>query len=239
MVRTANLSLIVKSPAQCSDKIIQVAQAAGGFLVSSQVSGSTDAPFASLTIRVPAARFEEVRSQIRRLAVHFDSESVEAQDVTKQYVDEEARLRNLRAEEQQYLAILRKAATVKDTLEVGDKLNEVRGTIEERQAEFDALSKQIETVAVNVTLRAEADAQVLGLHWRPLYQLKISAREGLDGIADYLSSIAAFVFYLPTILLWMFTILAIAAIGWRILRWVVKVFFRSNKQVTPGSALAQ
>jgi TfoX/Sxy family transcriptional regulator of competence genes len=63
--------------------------------------------------------------------------------VTKQYVDQEARLRNLRAQEQQYLGILRKAATVKDTLEVSDKLNEVRGAIEERQAEFEALTKQV------------------------------------------------------------------------------------------------
>src|SRR6266496_6090328 len=40
-----------------------------------------------------------------------------------------------------------KAATVKDTLEVSDKLNDVRGAIEDRQAEFEALSKQVETAA--------------------------------------------------------------------------------------------
>jgi hypothetical protein len=97
---------------------------------------------------------------------------------------------------------------VKDTLEVSDKLNEVRGAIEERQAEFEALSKQVETVAINITLRAEADAQVFGLNWRPLYQVKIAAREGLGGLADYAASMTAFVFYLPTVLLWLFTILA-------------------------------
>lgn len=207
--------------------------------MSSQVSGSGDTASASLTIRVPAARFEQVRSRIRTLALRFDSESADAQDVTRQYVDEDARLRNLRAEEQQYLAILRKAATVKDTLEVSDKLNEVRGAIEERQAEFETLSKQIEMVAININLRAEADAQVFGLEWRPLYQLKVSAREGLDGIGDYVSSMAALVFYLPTVLLWIFTIIAFAAIGWRILRWAVRVWFRSGKQLAPGSAVAQ
>ena len=117
------------------------------------------------------------------------------------------------------------AANVKDTLDVGGKLNEIRGAIEERQAEFEALSKQVETVAINITLRAEADAQVFGLHWRPLYQLKIAAREGLDGLADYAASMTAFVFYLPTVLLWLFTILAGAAVGWRIVRWAAKVLF--------------
>jgi len=225
LVRTATLGLIVKTPAETGEKIVQLAQGAGGFLVTSNVNGGADAISASLTIRVPAAKFDEVRAQIRKLGLRVENESIEAQDVTKQYVDHEARLRNLRAEEQQYLGILRKAANVKDTLEVSDKLNEIRGAIEERQAEFEVLSKQVETVAINITLRAEADAQVFGLNWRPLYQLKIAAREGLDGLADYAASMTAFVFYLPSALLWLFTILAGAAIGWRVLRWAARVLF--------------
>jgi Domain of unknown function (DUF4349) len=225
LVRTAALDLIVKTPAESSEKITQLAQAAGGFVVTSQVNGGADARSASVSIRVPAAKFAEVRAEIRKLGLRVDGEGVEAQDVTKQYVDQEARLRNLRAQEQQYLGILGKAATVKDTLEVSDKLNEVRGAIEERQAEFEALSKQVETVAINITLRAEADARVFGLNWRPLYQLKMAAREGLDGLGDYVASMTALVFYLPTVLLWVFTILAGAAIGWRILRWAARAFF--------------
>jgi hypothetical protein len=236
LVRTAALGLIVKTPAETAEKIIQLAQGAGGFLVTSNVNGGADAASASLTIRVPAAKFDEVRAQIRKLGLRVESESIEAQDVTKQYVDQEARLRNLRAQEQQYLGILRKAATVKDTLEVSDKLNEVRGAIEERQAEFEALSKQVETVAINITLRAEADAQVFGLHWRPLYQLKIAAREGLDGLGDYAASMASFVFLLPTILLWLLTIFAGAAIGWRILRWIARVFFQYPRRITEQPA---
>jgi len=229
LVRMAALFLIAKTPAETAEKVSQIAQGAGGFLVSSNINGGADATSAALSIRVPAAKFDEVRAQIRKLGLRVESESIEAQDVTKQYVDQEARLRNLRAQEQQYFGILRKAATVKDTLEVSDKLNEVRGAIEERQAEFEALSKQVETVAINITLRSEADAQVFGLNWRPLYQLKSAAREGLDGLAEYAASMTAFVFYLPTILLWLFTILAGAAVGWRILKWAARSLFISPK----------
>lgn len=231
LVRTDALGLIVKTPTETAEKIVQIAQGAGGFLVTSNVNGGVDATSASLSIRVPAGKFDEVRDQIRKLSLRVESESIDAQDVTKQYVDQESRLRNLRAQEQQYLGILRKAANVKDTLEVSDKLNEVRGAIEERQAEFEALSKQVETVAINITLRTEADAQVFGLNWRPLYQMKISAREGLDGFGEYAASMAAFVFYLPTILLWLFTILVGAALGWRILKWTARrlIHFAENK----------
>jgi Domain of unknown function (DUF4349) len=229
LVRTNSLGLIVKTPSETAEKIIQTAQGAGGFLVTSNVNGGADATSALLSIRVPTEKFDEVRAQIRKLSLRVESESIDAQDVTKQYVDQEARLRNLRAQEQQYLGILRKAATVKDTLEVSDKLNEVRGAIEEKRAEFEALSKQVETMAINITLRAEADAQVFGLNWRPLYQLKIAAREGLAGFGEYAASMTTLVFYLPTILLWLFTILAGAAVGWRILKWAARTLFVSAK----------
>ena len=234
LVRISALELIVRAPDNTASQIIHLTENAGGYLVNSQIHTGGNAATASLTIRVPVAKFDDALTQIRRLGLRVENESIEAQDLTKQFVDQEARLHNLRAEEQQYLGILRKAATVKDTLEVSDKLNEVRGSIEEKQAEFEALSKQVETAAINITLRAEADAQVFGLNWRPLYQLKISAREGLGGLEDYATSMAAFAFYLPTILLWVFTVLVGAAVVWRILRWAGRAFFGFDPKVAPG-----
>jgi len=235
MIRTDSLSLVVKRPGEAAEQIRQLAIRLGGFLVTSEVSGEADAASSLLTIRVPAARFDEARSAIRKLGLRVESERVEAQDATLQYVDQQARLRNLRAEEQQYLAILKQAATVKDTLEVSEKLGDVRGEIEQQQTEFDALSKQVETVAITVSLQAEAEAQVFGLHWQPLYRLKAAARDGLDGLGDYLGTMTSIAFYLPAILLWLGTILVTAAIGWRVLRWSARMVFRSRKAVSaPG-----
>jgi cell division protein FtsL len=225
ILRNAWFDMEVKNPAEAADKIRQLAEHAGGFLETSQINGETDATSASLTIRVPAARFEEVRGEIRKLGLRVESEKLEAQDVTKQYVDQEARLRNLRAEEAQYLAILKHASTVSDTLEVSEKLGEVRGQIEQQQAEFETLTKQIETVGINVSLRAESDAQVLGLHWRPLYQLKLAFRDGLNGLANYAATMASVVFFLPALLLWLGTILLGLAVAYRILRWARRVLF--------------
>jgi hypothetical protein len=225
MVRTSSVDLIVRKPAEVAEKIRGLAEGMGGFLVSSEVSGGTDAGSGSLTIRVPAARFEEARAEIRKLGLKVEREKVEVQDVTRQYVDDDANLRNLRAEETQYLAILKQAHTVKDTLEVSEKLSGVRGEIEQQQAEFDALSKQIETVAITVSLRAEAQAQVFGLHWRPLYEMKLALRDGLDAVASYGVAMISIVFYLPAMLLWIVTIVVGGAVGWKLLRWVARVFF--------------
>jgi len=224
-IRTGSMDVIAKNPRDVSEKIRQIAERAGGFLVSDEIFGNQDASSASMQIRIPENKFEEVRNEIRTLGLRVESEKLQSEDVTKQYVDQVARLRNLRAQEAQYLGILKQAKTVKDTLEVSDELNAVRGEIEQQQAEFDSLSKQVETVALTVTLRAEADARIFGLNWRPLYQFKVAARQGLDSVGDYAASMSAFLFYLPTVLLWLATILVGAALGWRILRWAGRVLF--------------
>ncbi|HXJ90812.1 MAG TPA: DUF4349 domain-containing protein [Candidatus Binatia bacterium] len=225
MVRTATLEMLVQHPADTAEKIRLLAEQEGGFLVSSEVRGQQDTAGATLTIRVPAGRFESVRGEIRKLGLRVESERIEAQDVTRQYTDQEANLRNLRAEEQQYLLILKQARTVKDTLEVSEKLSQIRGQIEQQQAEFNALSKQIETVAITIDLRAEVEARVFGLNWRPLYEIKIAFRDGLDGLASYFSAMTTFAFFLPTILLWAATIALGGAAAWRILRWVARRWF--------------
>lgn len=225
MVRTSTLELVVQHPAETAGKIRALAEQSGGFLVSSEVRGGPEATVADLAVRVPVSRYEDVRGAIRKLGLRVDSERVEAQDVTRQYTDKDANLRNLRAEEQQYLLILKQAKTVKDTLEVSEKLSEVRSQIEQQQREFDVLSKQIETVAINVSLRAEAEARVLGLNWRPLNQIKMAVRDGLDGVATYLSTMTSLIFFLPAVILWMATIILGGWVAWKILGWIAYRWF--------------
>jgi len=201
LVRTWSIDLLVKSPAESDETILSLTEHVGGFLVRSQTNGAKDAKNATLTIRVPVPRFREVAAEIRKLGLRVESEQMEAEDATMQYVDQQARLHNLRAQEAQYLTILRQAKTVKDTLDVSEKLNGVRGEIEQLQAEFEALSKQVETVAITVSLHSQAEANVFGLRWRPLYELKLAAAEGLEGLVDYATAMFSLVFYLPAILL--------------------------------------
>jgi hypothetical protein len=224
IIRSSSLAIVVQHPAQVMDKIMALVEMEGGYLESSQ-GGGQDAASGSLTIRVPAARFEETRAEIRKLGLRVENETIAAQDVTRQYVDQDANLRNLRAEEAQYLAILKQAHTVKDLLAVSQQISEVRGQIEQQQAEFNALSKQTETVAIAISLRTEAETQVFGLNWRPLYQVKLALRDGLESVGDYASAMLAFLFYLPAVLLWVGTIVGGAAVGWRLLRWVGRRWF--------------
>ncbi|HWX93531.1 MAG TPA: DUF4349 domain-containing protein [Terriglobales bacterium] len=236
MVRTGALELIVTSPADAAEQIRLMAESMGGYLEAGQIGGTKEAPTAVLTVRVPATRFEDAKAGIRKLAARVENEKTDAQDVTRQYVDMEARLRNLRAEEAQYLAIMKGAYKVDDLIEVSQKVGEVRGEIEQQQAEFQTLSKQVETVAITVSLRAVADAQVFGLSWRPLYQLKVAARDGLDAMADYATTMTAILCYLPVILAWSLTILFAGVLGWRLFRWGSRRLVAAQAAAVPNKA---
>jgi Domain of unknown function (DUF4349) len=225
LVRTGALVLTVTSPADAAEQVRRMAEGMGGYLESEQIGGTKEAPTADLTIRVPAARFEDARAAIRKVATHVESETTNATDVTRQYVDMQARLRNLRAEEAQYLTIMKSAFKIDDLLQVTEKLSEVRGQIEQQQAEFQTLSKQVETVAISISLHTLVDTQVFGLNWRPLYQLKVALRNGLEAIADYAATMATILFYIPVILAWSLTILFAAIVGWRLLGWTARRFF--------------
>ena len=235
IVRTSSIAIVVEKPAETARKIQQLAENAGGFLMNWDANGSQNATSASLMIRVPVAAYDATRSSILRLAQHVENERVQAEDVSRRYVDDAARLRNLRAQEAQYLTILKLVRTVKDTLEVSEKLNQIRGDIEQQQSEFDDLSRQVDLVAITVSLRKETEAQVFGLPWRPAYELKFAARQGLEGLLDYSTSIIAFLFYLPAIVLWLATILLGTWVGWHILRRAVKALFVDSQTPAPSS----
>jgi hypothetical protein len=229
IIRTGSLEMVVQHPSEVADKIAALAQSMGGYLVSAN-GGGDDAASSTLTIRVPSARFEDVRAAIRKLGLRVESEKIDAQDVTRQYVDEDASIRNLKAEEAQYLAILKQAGTVKDLLAVSERLSEVRGQIEQQQAEFNALSGQIETVALSVSLKTEKEAQTFGLNWRPGYQIKVALRDGLESVADYATAMMTILFYLPATLLWVGTIVVATVGGWRLIRWVRRRWLRAVAQ---------
>jgi hypothetical protein len=223
IVRSASIAMVVQHPAEIADRITVLAEKLGGYLVNAE-GGGQNATTTTLAVRVPVAHFEEARSEIRDLGLRVENEKFDAQDVTQQYVDQDASIRNLQAEELQYLEILKQANNVNSMMLVAEKLSQVRGEIAKKQAEFNSLSHQTETVAIAISLRTEGEQQVFGVDWRPLYQLKLAASDGLASLATYATSMMTILFYLPAVLLWVGTLFTTAVLAWRAVRWVRRLW---------------
>ena len=162
---------------------------------------------------------------MRELAISVEQDSIEAHDVTREYVNQTATLRNCRAEEAQYLAILKRATAAQDILDISSNLAEVRGRIGQLQADLQFLHHQVEMSQLTTNIIAIADTRVFGLHWRPLYKAKLSLRGALSGLADYGDSMVELLVNLPVIAIWTVTVLAVIKVGWVVLRRLALLFF--------------
>jgi hypothetical protein len=226
VIRTGTLEIIATDPSQAAEELRNLATHLSGFTASLRVSaGEEGTRSAQIIMRIPAEHFDDARAQVRTIAKAVEQDTVEARDVTREDVSHEASLRNSRAEEAQYLAILKRATAVKDVLEVSSKLAEVRGRIEEGEADLRLLHHQVEMSLLTTNIAGVAEAQVFGIRWRPLYEVKLSLRGALSAIADYANSMVALFLNLPLIAIWGFTIVALLKAGWLMLRRIVVLFF--------------
>lgn len=159
IVRTANLVLQVDEVPDAAIQIRNLADSLNGFVVSAVQREENAKPAATVTIRVPAERFDEAMDRLRGLAVRVTTEQVSSRDVTEEFVDTDARLRNLKATEERYLALLQQARTVEDILKIEQQLSNIRGQIEQLQGRLQFLQRSAQTSLITVELRPYAVAQ--------------------------------------------------------------------------------
>ena len=159
IVKTANLTLLVPDVAQTSSKAQGLAETLGGFVVTATQREEGGRPAATVQMRVPAQRFDEAMAQLKGMAERVQNEQVSSKDVTEEFVDTDARLRNLRATEQRYLDLLARASSVEDILKIEQQLSSVRGQIEQLQGRLNFLQRSAELSTITVELRLPAAAQ--------------------------------------------------------------------------------
>jgi hypothetical protein len=130
IVKTADLGLRSEEVRESAAQAQQLAAAAGGTVLSSQVYGSDDSVTAQLVLSVPSEEFERVLDELRNLGEKVTTDSVSGQDVTEEYVDLQSRERNLRATEESLLRLYDRAENVEEALSIQRELTTVRGEIE-------------------------------------------------------------------------------------------------------------
>ena len=217
ITKTATLNLLVDRAEIAAEVISNIAKLYGGFVTQSQIYERDGAKTGSITIQVRAASFDRALAEIKTVAREVESEVIHASDVTEQYVDLETRLLNLKAQEKQYLAILKTAKTVEDTLNVTQYLNQARSEIDQIEGQLQYLSNQVDMAYIEATLIAESEVKVFGIRWKPLTIVKQSLRAMLEGVAGYINTIIALFFYLPVLILWGATFFGVIFIGGKII----------------------
>jgi uncharacterized protein DUF4349 len=191
IVRTGQASIEVDSLEPSIAELRRVAQRVGGFIADAAIqSGRNQVRSATLQLKVPAARFDELTEGLRPLG-RLQFVNVAAEDVSEEFVDLTARVANAHRLEERLVELLRtRTGKLQDVLTVERELARVREEIErmEGRVRFLRASAQLSTLSVNLYEPAPLVASVPGRS--PIAEAFKTAWRNLVGVvAGFIASL--------------------------------------------------
>jgi len=220
VIRTATLQIVAKDFNHVRGAVELILDSNGGF--ADQLSLSADPGSVRVlhgTLRVPGTRLTDVLARLRALG-QVTQDQQNAQDVSDQLVDLDARVRNARATEQRLSDLLKnRTGKLTDVLEVEQQITRVRLDIERLDAEKTNMSRRVAYATIDLTISEERKALAPG-PLPLLTQLRIATADGLQHAVDMVVGATLFVLRAgPTLLLWGIA----AAAAWTIVKRVRRV----------------
>ncbi|PCC72168.1 protein of unknown function [Nannocystis exedens] len=112
-----------------------------------------------LVLRIPAAQLRRVMEELGKLGV-VESRNLQAQDVTREYVDLTTRIRVLRETQSQLITLLKQARNVQEALDVRRSLDAITMELEQALGRLRFLENQIgfSTLTVRMSERGPQNA---------------------------------------------------------------------------------
>ena len=226
IIKTGEVTLEVANVGEALGLVRAMAVELGGYVGGSQAGTLDDR--ATLTVRIPAAAFEDALARLHGMDADLVAETTREQDVTGQVVDLEARIENLEASEASYRELVARAERIEDILAVQSRLDQVRGEIEQLTAQLEALEGQaaLSTLTITLVPRATPVATTTAA-WDPGAQLD-RALASLVGIGQGL--LDGLIWFT---VVWLPVLLVLAVIGLVALRGVLEVRRRMPGPATP------
>jgi hypothetical protein len=225
IIRSGNISMVVddtRAVRTTIEEMVAGMAAEGAFVVSSQEYGTTEGqqPRISMTIRVPATRFEATMDRLAELAVRVTNRNESADDVTEEYVDLEARLETLEAARQRLLDIMAEARSTKDLLEAEQQLTQREAEIESIKGRMQYLEQSARLSSITIELQPDILSQPVSDQWRPAETARRAVEALLDGLRGFGNLV---IFFSIAVLPWLVAagllILAVLSlIRWRVRR---------------------
>lgn len=233
VIRTADMTIVVTSTQEQLEAISRLAGLYGGFVVQSGTSKVGSNLQGQITLRVEAEHFDQALSDIRKLAVDVQGENVRGEDVTAEYVDLEAQLKNLEAAEAQLTKIMEQAFNTEDVLNVYQQLTQIRGQIEQSKGRMKFLSQSAALSTINVNLIPDALATPVEVGgWR----LEGVAKDAVEALIVTLQGLVSVAVWFAIVVLPVLLILALPVV---LVIWLIRRARRNRKvatSVTPPPA---
>lgn len=153
VIKSGELGIRAEDVRDAAAEAQQVAARLGGTVDSSEVEEEDGSVSTDLVLSVPSERFEEALEELRDLGREVTADTVEGEDVTEEFVDLQARERNLLAAEASLVELYDQAESVDDTLSIQRELTEIRGQIERVQGRIQFLEQRTDFSQIRLNVQ--------------------------------------------------------------------------------------
>jgi hypothetical protein len=207
IIRTASLRLVSTDTAKTFTDLEQIASQTGGYVETSRSWRNEDQLYASITLRVPEARLHESLAAVRKSGKRVENEQLGGNDVSQEFTDLTAHLRNYEATEKELRELLstirQRSQKASEVLEIHRELMNIRGEIERVKGRVNYLQTMTSLATINIEILPDAVAQsVVKSGWEPVGIMKDAMRATVATIQAMANvAIWFFIFVLPIMLL--------------------------------------
>jgi hypothetical protein len=232
IIFTANIQLVVDEFEGVTKSVSELAKKHGGFIASSNIHGSEGEPRrGDWTLRIPSQHFDTFVEGSKSLG-QVRSHRQDSQEVTAEYVDLQARVRNLKAEETRLHKHLDESTrSLKDILEVEREIARVRGEIERIEGRLNVLKDLTALSTVTLSIEEIKD-YVPEPTQEPGFATQVARTWGgsIDTVGGFLTKSSLFIVgFVP----WLVVIVPLAFVAWMVLRRVRKHLGQPIAAATP------
>lgn len=236
IVRTWRLGLEVQDSDKAYNDITAIAAQYKGYVAQTNLTlDAKNRKRGNLVLRIPAESLDAAIKLIKATSMKVLSETSNANDVTDQYTDLNARQKNLEATEAELTKLLatvrEKTGKAEDILAVYDKLTQIRGQIEQIKGQINVINRTTSLATITVDLTPHDDVQILEPEtWAP----NRTAAEALRALFQALQGLANLAIWL---ILFLLPVLIVIALPIFLFIWIVRIWMRRRarrKAATPA-----
>ncbi len=226
IIYDAQIDLIVESVDPVAKKVTRFVQDARGYIAEQNVTGSPGSTRSMRwKIRVPVEQFDSLVEAVLTLG-ELERNNRTSQDVTEQYYDIEARIKNKRVEEQTLNKILQeRSGKLEDVLKIEIELSRVRGEIEQFEGKIRVLENlsSMATLTLNVREREKyAPPPPVAADFPT--QISRTWDASLLSLVNLGKSLAL---WAVSWAIWVPFLLVFGFLAWIVLRWLLRVLVRN------------
>jgi hypothetical protein len=158
IIYKADLALIVEDFTKSEPEVHRLVAASGGYIAELTIAGSPGSQRSGTwKVRIPVDRFEIFVRQVAALG-ELEKNQRTSDDVSEQYYDLEARIKNKRVEEERLLKLLAEATgKLEEILKVEVEVSRVQGEIEQLQGRLRVLQELTSLTTVSISLHERTD----------------------------------------------------------------------------------